>query len=387
MDYTFGGNNYNQQKLIADSLLRSGQTSTSPLASLLGSFSGALLAGKANDTEKTDRQALANQLMGAKTPEERATIALNSNDPKIQQLGFAGLMKGRQAVGAQSSVGKIQADLAAGLISPEAAKAAMAKATTVSPMFGGGLTPYQSANLDFKQAQDEDRRTQKSYQQASDLSKRLEKSGIVDLHGNVQSLKSILPPEGDIPGYGPAESYVPGLFVGEQGRTVRQRVAGVKNAILRAQSGQAVSESEGQRLTNQIEGAKTAKELRDAVSEVERTLSTKYNVIAAGVPPEAIDTYKNRGGIVIPSYQTPQSNIDSSVPRQPTVSYLPHKQPGQSMAEAAAGGVENIPNGGNIQPSQSMQVPTGAIQHLRQNPGLAKAFEAKYGVPAAQYLQ
>jgi len=345
MPYSFGGNNYKQQQFLANALMQSSQNNASPLASGLGAFAGALLSGKAADTQENDNKQLADMLMGAKTPQERINIAMGSSDPSIQKAGMAALLSNKQEQ-PYSTVGKIQADLAAGRIDPQTAQAALNKATTISPLFAGGMTPYQGAKLDFQKTQDEDRRTQKSYQQASDLSKRLEKSGVVDLHGNVRALKSILPPEGDVPGYGPAESYVPGLLVGEKGRLVRQRVAGVKNAILRAQSGQAVSESEGQRLTQQIEGAKTAKELRDAVGEVERTLSMKYDVIAAGVPPEAIDTYKKRGGVVIPQYQSPQQNdtIDANVRNtRPGSSLLPQRQPGQSLSEAAAGGGSMLP--------------------------------------------
>lgn len=378
MPYSFGGNNYKQQQFLANALMQSSQNNASPLASGLGAFAGALLSGKAADTQENDNKQLADMLMGAKTPQERINIAMGSSDPSIQKAGMAALLSNKQEQ-PYSTVGKIQADLVAGRLTPEQAKAAMAKATTIAPTFGM-MTPYQEANLGFRQDQSQWRKDEAEFRREQarqtridngvrDFSDWADKSGFSELIGDVKRSNELLSPyvkdgklSGDIPGYGETQ-WAPDFSISEEGRKIRQQVSTVKNAIIKARSGQAVSEQESNRLLDEI-GEGQGKKIKDdaqllrGIANVSNILNDRLQNIQAGYSPDIFDTYKKRGGNIgrvepiIPSGQQKQPSPQARGGYYDKKIGNPNATIEQTLAEKAAQlPGENIPAGQSIQSS------------------------------------
>ncbi len=389
MPYSFGGNNYKQQQFLANALMQSSQNNASPLASGLGAFAGALLSGKAADTQENDNKQLAEMLMGAKTPEDRARVAINSSDPRMQQAGMAALLsnKGNQPL---SGVGKIQADLAAGLLTPQQAQAAMNKATTVAPTFGM-ISPYQERQLGLQErkiAAQEKKVTTGTALPRPVVNDLMTKATTIDGYERLIS-KFNDDYAGQPLGIGRARN-LQGRTFGDNGQAQWwQDYDSQANVVRNELFGSALSAGE------QAAWEQAAINPGMKPSQIKQNIARQNEIVRTGLGRLA-DTYRAGGynqnqiniimkGVMSGKSGAPQDGtIDATVNNQGGGNVLPQRQPGQSLSEAAAG-AENIPNGGNIQPSS--QVPAGAIQHLRQNPGLSAAFEAKYGVPAAQYLQ
>lgn len=164
----------------------------------------------------------------------------------------------------------------------------------------GQLTPYQQIQLQNQQSE----RTEK---RVETLGKNLDKSGIPEL---VTSLKNIdayiekatgknldaVTGQDDLPGYGVAGQYAPGLFVGETGRGLRQEVSGLKNALIKARSGGAVTPDEFKRLDAELSGAGTEQELITAIRKIRDVSSTKLRNFET-VDPKAVELFRERGGI------------------------------------------------------------------------------------------
>lgn len=342
MPYNFGGDNYNQQQFLAQALMQSAQNNASPLASGLGSFAGALLASKAMKTKEDSNKQLADLLMNAKTQQERANIALQSQEPSVQKLGMSALFSSNDKP--YSNVGKIQADLAAGRIDPQTAQAALTKATTVSPMFGGMLTPYQQRQLELQDrkitAQEKKAATGTALPRpvVNDL---MQKSTTAEGYGRLMA--------GFNDNY--AGQPLTGRMMNAVGRTFGdngqaqwwQDYDAQANIVRNELFGSALSEGE-QRAWEQaaINPGMNPKQIKanlnrqnEIVTKALRRLSDVYR--KGGYNQEQINSIM------------PSGSIDATVGAQGGGSMLPNVQPGQSVAEAAAGG-ENIPNGGNIQP-------------------------------------
>lgn len=350
MPYSFGGNNYNQQQFLAKALLQSSQNNTSPLAAGLGSFAGALLAGKAENTKKSDNKQLAEMLMGAKTPQERATIAMGSSDPKVQQLGMAALLSNKQS-NAQSAVGKIQADLAAGLITPQQAQAQINKANTVSPLFGT-ITPYQEAQLGLQErkiaAQEKKAATGMALPRpvVNDLA---EKVGNAEGYGRL------------IAGFNPNYAGYKNKMVGEFANTAKRtfgddtgqaqwwqdydlQASVVRNKLFgSALSAPEIAAWEKAAINPGMDPKQIQQNLNRQNSIVQGSLKRLANVYRkGGYSQEQINAVMGALGNGAESIPTGGS-IDANMGAQGGGSMLPQVQPGQSVAEAAAGGGSMIP--------------------------------------------
>lgn len=185
------------------------------------------------------------------------------------------------------------------------------------------ITPYQAASLglqsqgqqlqaaarqdamSFKQEQEAIKKAERG---AERYSNELEKSGIAELNQQLNLVEKLLPAEGDVPGFGYGMKAVPDLVISKEGIDLRQSVSGLRNAILKARSGGAVTPSEASRLLEEIgEGyGKSDAQLRTGIENVRTMLDSRIQNIAAGVPPEALEIYQQRGGDVLPSSQEPQ---------------------------------------------------------------------------------
>lgn len=189
------------------------------------------------------------------------------------------------------------------------------------------ITPYQAASLGMQaqgqelaaqgrsealQYKKEEEANRKAERGAERYANELEKSGISELKQQIDMVNAVMPSEGDIPGYGYAVSAMPDALVSKQGQQVRQAVAGVRNAILKARSGGAVTDGEATRLLEELgEGStKSDEQLRMGMQKVQKILDSKIRNIAAGVPKESINIYKERGGNIMPPQQQKQSTTD-----------------------------------------------------------------------------
>lgn len=399
----FGGQTSARQREMA-ALLAEQPSNASPLAGLVKGLSTGYLNAKANRTEAEEtraRQKSMVDLLNTSDPQQRAIKLAESQDPTLQQLGLKALLQNTTQK-PYSSVGKIQADLAAGLIDPQTAQAALAKATTVSPLFGGGLTPYQQQQIDLQ-----NRRLEFQQDNINRINKKEET--------RLKQLK--------VPGYDLSPDYEPTVKEAQDLRkitsareTITRETMNLQKLVkdhgrniaidpeLRSKSNQIL-----QKITlNQKElenlGALAGpdqeilqKLLPDPVSATGLWMggddvANQYNDFIQYVNNRANDAAGQRGYIpnnrlIIgqqPTQPQPQNGTIDATVQQPVQrgSLLPQRQQGQPIAEMVA---ESVPTGGSVNPSPS--IPAAAIQFLKQNPNQAQAFEQKYGVPAAQYLQ
>lgn len=134
--------------------------------------------------------------------------------------------------------------------------------------------------------------------------KEMEKSGITDLvQAIIQADTLVGGIDGDknIPGYGPAGTWNPArLAGGSKASEVRQAVAQIRNTILKARSGGAVTPSEATRLLEELgEGTIYSSEagLRRGLRSVRDTLASKLQNYESAYGKDVIDSYEREGGI------------------------------------------------------------------------------------------
>lgn len=119
-----------------------------------------------------------------------------------------------------------------------------------------GLTAYQRKMLERQEADDQRRANEARQGRVTDLAKVMESSGMAELDSSVNAANELLASYNgkDIPGIGGAGN-VPliGKYAGgEEGRHVRSTIAAVRNAVLKARSGGAVTPQEGDRLLEEL---------------------------------------------------------------------------------------------------------------------------------------
>jgi hypothetical protein len=148
-----------------------------------------------------------------------------------------------------------------------------------------------------------------SKQQASNekavtkFSDTLQKEGIPELETAVSGAEGAISryKEGEVPGVGPLKNAVPDALMSDEGKDVRQALAAVRNIVLSARSGAAVTDQELRRLVEEIGTGtgKTEADLRRGLKRIrERVDKIKENA-AAGVSDEVLGAYQERGGIAI----------------------------------------------------------------------------------------
>lgn len=167
---------------------------------------------------------------------------------------------------------------------------------------GGGLTPYQQESL---RRRDEAQAAAKDARLNADVLKYgADLAGVSELQAGIEQADRALAPHlakgGDIPGVG-GWANSPG-FIGtvaaklEGGSDVRNALAPVRNLILKARSGGAVTPQEADRLLNefgQVMGANDADFVR-AWSNFKSRHGALLNGIAAKYSTEAVDEYNRR---------------------------------------------------------------------------------------------
>lgn len=130
-------------------------------------------------------------------------------------------------------------------------------------------------------------------------SKQLTDSGIADLLNSVTQFNNSTQNIEDLPGFG-ATYAAPDFAISEAGRDLRQTVATIRNNILRARSGGAVTPQEADRLLEELgEGfTKNDAQLKQGIANIEAILREKLTNINAGYGKDVLDQYVANGGNV-----------------------------------------------------------------------------------------
>lgn len=151
------------------------------------------------------------------------------------------------------------------------------------------------------------------------LSSKLVDEGITDLESAItiadtEVSKYFDPTTGqrktnDIPGYGGLDSMRPNFLLGAEGKSLRNQLATVRNLILKARSGAAVTDPEMMRLAEELGTAmgQGEAEMIQAYTNVKKRLAHVKGGIYAGFAPEVVDTYESRLGANAPRLQAPQA--------------------------------------------------------------------------------
>jgi hypothetical protein len=131
----------------------------------------------------------------------------------------------------------------------------------------------------------------------------LQKEGVPEFEGALSTLEDTLSkyPVGKAPGLGRVAGLVPDWMQGAEGENIRQALAAVKNTLLKARSGSAVTENELRRFVEELGsgGFRSETTLRNGVSRIrQRFEKVKANTVA-GVADDVKQEYEARGGIPI----------------------------------------------------------------------------------------
>lgn len=166
----------------------------------------------------------------------------------------------------------------------------------------------QGMKIQAAEAKEHAKLTRKQEEDARRLGFKLTDEGITDLESAIEHADEVLGKYFDvntgervkgssnIPGVGFGVNALPDAVAGDDGREVRNRLAAVRNLILKARSGATVTEPEMTRLAQELGlgAGVTEQELIDAYVNLRKRTSTVKSGIYAGFAPEVQDTYDQR---------------------------------------------------------------------------------------------
>jgi hypothetical protein len=124
--------------------------------------------------------------------------------------------------------------------------------------------------------------------------KALGAAGIPELRKGINDANKVLSTyEGKgIPGVFPGMGMVPNIMKGEEGRKVTTALQGVKNVLLRARSGAAVTEQEYERLQDEMFGAgATDQSFREAWQYLQNKVEAAESSLAGAYGPDVVNRY------------------------------------------------------------------------------------------------
>lgn len=210
------------------------------------------------------------------------------------------------------------------------------------------ITPYQK---EMKEARTEDKldRNTRAY------SDKLARSNVPTAIAQLERVYTMLPPEGDAPGYGRVTGALPDALVSQKGEDLRQGVQAIFNIELKDRSGAAVSDQELNRLKKEFgEGSwKTSDQLRKGLAQYENRLKEVVRNINAGEDPTALQEYVKRGGRDFGSFKgrsTPAAPVAAPAAAASGQKTPVKKQysPSRKMTRVtySDGSIEEIPDGG-----------------------------------------
>jgi hypothetical protein len=161
----------------------------------------------------------------------------------------------------------------------------------------------KAAAADAKQAAADAKQAEKIDKAVTKFSDTLQKEGIPELENAVSGAEAVLGKyeKGKVPGIGTFKNALPAAAMSDEGKDVRQALAQVRNIVLSARSGAAVTDQELRRLVEEI-GTGVGMSEDDARRGLAR-IRTRLEIIkqntAAGVSDEVKSVYEDRGGVKI----------------------------------------------------------------------------------------
>ena len=175
-----------------------------------------------------------------------------------------------------------------------------------TPKDANAMSPYQKETLALQKLnymrgieKDEVTKTKIVNESVRKISDAVSKTGITEVYKSLQNLDQTIPGgidgKEDIPGVG-GLSNAPDFLLSSEGKKVRLYVAGVRNSILKARSGGAVTPEEADRLLEELGLGitKTDEQLRIGLRNVRDTLKSKIQNIENGATEEAVAIWKGK---------------------------------------------------------------------------------------------
>jgi len=212
---------------------------------------------------------------------KRVTPAKDAIEAQYKRLALEEAKRGRNQADATTRRGQDMTD---------------ARGRDIAALQREDLTQRRAEAGATKQAADLDKAV-------TDFSKTLQREGVPELETAVSGAEAALGKykTGEVPGIGAAKNALPAFMMSDEGKAVRQALAEVRNIVLSARSGAAVTDQELRRLVEEIGTGVGMSEadLRRGLSKVrERIESIKTNA-AAGVNDDVLSEYTKRGGLSI----------------------------------------------------------------------------------------
>lgn len=128
------------------------------------------------------------------------------------------------------------------------------------------------------------------------LAKRIEDMGTPEAITQFKTISSLIPKEGNVPGYGRAESLVPSFLLSDEGRALRQAVQGLQNVKIKDRSGAAVTPPEFVRLREEFGTGKlkTVEQLRQGLNQAVSAYRERVRNAFAGFDENTKSEYLSR---------------------------------------------------------------------------------------------
>lgn len=272
----------------------------------------ALISGGLPDAEQA--KVLAAKLRGQ---DNRATLAMLSGDKVLAPYGKqaaqqvqtqgAGLSRARAIIENRQSEErrhaetqqrlKEQADAQRELTESRYQQLNQQHADSLAMQGRGQDATLDAAEMRIKLAQQKvDAAADKDLQSKSwKLASKLQSEGVIDLEGAVGELQATLAKyKGkDLPGIGPVDNVLHSSLMGKEGKEVRRQLAAVRNLVLKARSGAAVTDPEMRRLAEELELSigKSDEDLIAAFNALANRLTLVKNNLLGGAGPEVAEYY------------------------------------------------------------------------------------------------
>lgn len=127
----------------------------------------------------------------------------------------------------------------------------------------------------------------------------LDKTNVPQFESLLSDIEADIGKFKDIPGYGGIMGNLPTFLQTEEGRSLRQKIATLRNLTLKDRSGAAVTNQELTRLLEELGTGmlKTDADLKRGLAGVRKNLDAVKQNVVAGVDDDTLNEYQQRGGL------------------------------------------------------------------------------------------
>lgn len=168
----------------------------------------------------------------------------------------------------------------------------------------------RKTNQGLVQAQREQNNEFQVQRQATTLGNQLEKTKIPELQQALDQVQGIMDkyPKGDLPGFGVVQGSLPMWALSQDGQQLRQAFATVNNTILRSRAGTAQTNSEMDKVKQEMGNGPglTEDRVRQGIAQIRNLLEAQKKNFVASTDPDVLKTYEENGGMPL-SYLNPNS--------------------------------------------------------------------------------